>query len=78
MLKTGVREAPKRNLKGFLPLRRTGDVPGVARRRRRPSGFALPGSLELVLILGAPRTPAAHPSAPWICSLPDLDISSIS
>lgn len=78
MLKTGVREAPKRNLKGFLPLRSTGDAPRVARRRRRPSGFALPGSRELVLILGAPRIPAAHPSAPWICFLPDLDISSIS
>lgn len=78
MLKTGVREAPKRNLKGFLPLRSTGDAPRVARRRRRPSGFALPGSQELVLILGAPRIPAAPPSAPWICFPPDLDISSMS
>ena len=78
MLKIGVREAPKRKLKGFLPSRSTGDAPRVAGRRRWPSGFTLPGSRELVLILGAPRMPAAHPSAPWICFLPDLDISSIS
>lgn len=61
MLAIGVREAPKRNLKGFLPSRSTGDAPRIAGRRRRPSGFALPGSRELVLILGAPRMPARPP-----------------